>query len=265
MNRTKKYLLALLPALVLWAGCSNMLEELQKTASKTGSGFPANAVFIYTADEFNAVRNDLAGYYVLMADIDLSGYGNWVPIGDYTNRFTGTLDGNGHIINNLTINGTANYQGLFGCIGAGGTVMNLGVSGSVIGHYSIGGLVGYNEGTIENCYTSGSIYGTGGSSAAGGLAGYNNGGAITNCYSSSDVDYTFFDVRIGGLVGINTGSVISCYFTDDSDNGFGTRKTSGWADPLTFTGWNFTTVWAIDDTGTINSGYPYLRSIPPGP
>ena len=40
-----------------------------------------------------------------MSDIDLSITNNWTPIGSRNNPFTGTFDGNGHVIKNLKIEG----------------------------------------------------------------------------------------------------------------------------------------------------------------
>ena len=46
----------------------------------------------------------------------------WTLIGTNTNPFTGTFDGNNKTISGLYINVTADYVGLFGCVGNGGTV-----------------------------------------------------------------------------------------------------------------------------------------------
>lgn len=74
-------------------------------------------VTITSAEELNNIRNNLAGDYVLGNDIDLSSIANWQPTGTLANPFTGTLDGNGHTISNLTINRpTEDNVGLFGVI-----------------------------------------------------------------------------------------------------------------------------------------------------
>ena len=57
-----------------------------------------NGSLIYTRAELDAIRNNPGGSYILMNDIDLSGE-NWTPIP----QFWGTLDGNGHSIDNMTI------------------------------------------------------------------------------------------------------------------------------------------------------------------
>jgi hypothetical protein len=84
---------------------------------------------ICTADQFNNIRNGLAGTYKLLADIDLSSYPDWTPIGNYNTRFTGKLDGNGHTISGLKFKNTDNdaqYTGLFGYIsGSSAEIKNL--------------------------------------------------------------------------------------------------------------------------------------------
>ncbi|MEG2053880.1 MAG: hypothetical protein RR052_02970, partial [Oscillospiraceae bacterium] len=97
---------------------------------------------------------DGTGYKVkMLKDIDLTG-SNWTPIGtfiDETNDkpFKGTFDGNGFEVKNLTINSTADYQGLFGYVGDGGIVQNVGVTGNVNGERYVGGVAGDNEGSVQ--------------------------------------------------------------------------------------------------------------------
>lgn len=89
-----------------------------------GSGTESDPYQIATAGQLDAVRYHLeAGvYFKLTAEIDLSGYSNWQPIGhvdpDYGNSdyyFKGNIDGNGFKIKNLKINETyKDTVGLFG-------------------------------------------------------------------------------------------------------------------------------------------------------
>jgi hypothetical protein len=90
-----------------------------------------------------------------------------------------------------------------------GTITNCYATGSVSGtEYSVGGLVGFNrEGTIINCYSEADVSGT---SRVGGLVGSNFHGTITNSYSTSSIS----GVRAGGLVGWNWhGIITNCYST----------------------------------------------------
>ena len=194
---------------------------------------------IKTAQDLDNIRNNLNGKYILMDDIDLSSFSNWDPIGNDSIHFTGTLEGNGFVIENLTINRSNGSDiGLFGYID-NAEIRNIGLENiNIIGHSSVGGLVGtQTSGTISNCYTNGTLqartglfcgglagYNTGtitdsyskvsitsGKYDVGGLVGYNKG-TITNSFSSGVING---DSSVGGLVGDNTGIVSNCHFTGD--------------------------------------------------
>jgi filamentous hemagglutinin family protein len=145
--------------------------------------------------------------YILANDIDASGTANWNsnagfnPIGNVSSRFTGSFDGLGHTISNLTINRPAQVGvGLFGStIGAQITRARV-VGGSTIGLNYVGGLIGYSEGgAITGGYAAVDVSG---SSGVGGLVGVNtNGGFIT--YSTATGTVTG-SIEVGGLVGSNT-------------------------------------------------------------
>ena len=82
----------------------------------------------------------------------------WTPIGTNTNPFTGTFDGNGHTISGLYCDTPeGGYVGLFGKID-GGEVRHLGVVDSYFaGDGSVGGVCGYNNGTISGCYSTATV------------------------------------------------------------------------------------------------------------
>ncbi len=133
--------------------------------------------------------------------------------------FTGVFDGDGHVVSNITIDtaGASNdYLGLFGAIdGSSGEVKDLGMQNiNITGGDTaalLGGLCGYNNGTISNCYAGVSVTERGGSWRLGGLVGENRGD-VSNCYSTGDVEGRS---AVGGLVGKNLGSVSDCYSTSD--------------------------------------------------
>lgn len=122
----------------------------------SGAGTSSDPFLVTTAAEFNDVRNDLTAYYKQTADISLSGYANWTAIGVFsTSPFSGTYDGDGHKVTGLSITSTAaNGNGLFGVVGAGGVIKNLGVSGDVSGIQSA--RVFGNE-KVTNAMLAGSI------------------------------------------------------------------------------------------------------------
>lgn len=80
-----------------------------------GDGSVENPYQIATARQLDAVRNHLDSNFVLVNDIDLSEYSNWVPIGGYENveegdGLRGSFDGQGHTISNLRINCIDNFH-----------------------------------------------------------------------------------------------------------------------------------------------------------
>ena len=84
-----------------------------------GSGTAENPWRIGTAAQLNNVRNHLKAHFILAADIDMSKYESWEPIGKFAGTaedpdmpdpsvaFTGTFNGGGHTISNLKINDAA--------------------------------------------------------------------------------------------------------------------------------------------------------------
>lgn len=98
------------------------------------------ATIITSVAELQAVANNMAGDYELGADIDLHDV-NWIPLGASANQtnspteFTGTFDGKGYKISNLTINsntrGENNQVGLFAELG-NCTISNLVIDNAVI-------------------------------------------------------------------------------------------------------------------------------------
>ena len=138
-----------------------------------------------------------------------SGLIRWTTIGNSSEKYTGTFDGNGKTISGLYFNnGGQSYVGLFGWID-GGTVKNVGVVDSYInGGNNTGGLCGQNNGTISNCYYIGSVSGN---YYVGGLCGNNTTKCtISNCYYIGSVsgNGTF----VGGFCGMNNGTIKHCYY-----------------------------------------------------
>ena len=186
-----------------------------------GTGEPNNPYQIATAEDLNDIGNhheDFNKCFLVVADIDLADYTGtqFNRIGtDWNNAFTGVFDGNDHKVWNFTWTSTGrSYIGLFGYVAyvAGGQIKNLGLENvdvNAVNGYNVGGLVGYNyRGTITNCYSTGSVSGTG-TFYTGGLVGYNSDGTITNCYSRGSVTGQSY---VGGLAGETySGTIRDCY------------------------------------------------------
>jgi predicted secreted protein len=196
--------------------------DLDAVATKKyagGTGEPNDPYQIATAEDLMQLGDspeDYDKHFILTADIDLDPNlpGRKVfdkaviaPDTDPTDLysefqgtpFTGVFDGNSHTISHLTIMGSG-YLGLLGQLGHGAEVKKLGVvdvniTGS--GDY-VGGLVGYNQGNVIQCYSSGTVNARG---YVGGLVGV-NWGNVAKCHSSVTV---WGQDNVGGLAGHNVG------------------------------------------------------------
>jgi hypothetical protein len=196
---------------------------------ESGDGTNEQPYEIYNYEDLNKIREGLIYAYKLMADLDLDEE-SMIPIGDDETPFTGVFDGNDHVIYNYHYEGLdESYIGLFGY--SKGIIKNLGLkdlniniqgsTNSLV--YSSGvyvaGLVGFNAGIVENCYTTGEVLGK---SNVGGLVGCNYG-EITLCYSeanvtSSDYYYSGYNNEgyyTGGLAGrsATSGTISMSYAT----------------------------------------------------
>ena len=158
------------------------------------------------AENLNDGRDALSYNYILKNDIDASGLvdadGNstYNTIGRGNTAFTGTFDGDGHIIVGLQAKG-----GIFGKLGSGAVVKNINIASSVFTGNNIGDSVGAvaaenNGGSISGISGYGNtIKGSGGS--IGGLVGKNYGG-ISNSNDHSTVIAGEGTVA-GGIAGVN--------------------------------------------------------------
>lgn len=190
---------------------------------------------IATAEALAAINDNLSGHYILTADIDLEG-AEWTPIGAYApsgeseeeqeipaveTAFTGTFDGQGHTIRNLTINQPEGWaMGLFGCANNAQidnfTLENASVDATLMS----ADVVGY-----AYCSTVSGVTLTGGKVTAhagemsaegmyGGIVGTGMGSMIENCSAQADIalpDGTANAGIIGG--GLEMTSVVGCTAT----------------------------------------------------
>jgi len=171
-----------------------------------GSATAQETVEVSNIEDLRGVSDALGGNYVLTEDIDGSGAEGFEPIGNEEERFTGTFDGDGHVISGLTVNRTdEEYVGLFGYVGSEGTVQKLGLENvEVHGGDEVGGLAGRNEGVVRRSHVTGTVEGN---DNVGGLVG-RNVGDITQSYAN--VDVTGKD-NVGGIAGRSVGSITKSY------------------------------------------------------
>jgi hypothetical protein len=188
-----------------------------------------DTIKISTAEQFNEIRNNLGGHYVLEADINLASYANWEPIGQFVPlsdapedeetpnlelAFTGIFDGNGHKISNITIDMPMGMGvGLFGCVaGTDGVVKNLVVENvTVSGMMLVGGVIGYGaaENTVEHIILQGTNNIIG-SAMTGGIVG---GGfcTLTDCEATATITAASDDAVVGIIAGgMESSSIINC-------------------------------------------------------
>ena len=138
-----------------------------------------------------------------------------------------------------------------------------------------GGLIGeaYSGGTINNSYSRSSVtmtYNIYNQGAVGGLYGNDySSGAKSNLYSTGAITMVSgsFPSSTGGLAGSNYTSTTSSYW-DTQTSGWATssggagvvgKTTAQMKTQSTYSGWDFSTIWAIDGSSVINDGYPYLQ------
>lgn len=231
---------------------------LAQTATQpSGDGTAGNPYLIATLENLYWITNnpDKWGedlYYLQTANIDANAtstwfevteeingedityFKGWLPIGSSL-AFYGKYDGNDYTISNLYINRPLeNKIGLLAFTGSSAVLQNIRLENvDITGNQYVGGLVGLNNGTINNCNVSGEVKGyeyvgglvgkdeggttsnsystakvTGNGSHIGGLVGYNRDGTITNSCATGKVEgYN----NVGGLVGTNYGMIENCY------------------------------------------------------
>ena len=164
----------------------------------------------YFANQVNTNHNEMDQNSIyLETNINLNSK-SWKAIGgeksgDYTYKFAGTFDGQGHSIYGLTsLSANGNYAGLFGYVS--GTIKNLHIKNANFTSNAtcIGAIAGSSSGTISGCSVTGTI-------------------------TSTTADY------LGGLVGQNSGTVKLCY----SKAALTGKNVAGWGYCCTFKRFNF--------------------------
>ena len=226
-----------------------------------GSGTAEDPWQIATAEQLDRVRDDLKAHYVLTDDIDLSGYESWIPIGAFQSlsdaledaevphpdfAFTGTFDGAGHTISNLTVSCEAPMgAGLFGC--ASGTESGAASIGhftlkdvNVSGFYLVGGAVGlqFMSCSVTDIHLVGENHLTG-MQGIGGIVG-TGFDLISDCSATADITVSGDDGACAGLIagGTTMSSIKNCEVTGGSITadgnatwGFGALCGAPWGAP----------------------------------
>ncbi len=251
---------------------------------------PLRAQVITTPAELDDVRDDLSGYYVLGADIDMGAFGDFVPIGSGSvvsgNRlpFTGVFDGRNHRIRDLTIRDNTVNCGLFGVLS--GTCKNLGLinvdsdseSSGVRYSAALAGVLRADEGSnnypdeghglIQDCYVIGGAVdtGSGGNGNAGGLVGeVDELSLVIRSFAAIEITGTIL-TNSGALIGLAPGLAVmtDLYYnsaaagTTDAGNGvtatdLGDSPEADYTTQASYVGLDFNDIW-IMNAGTFVDG-----------
>ena len=172
------------------------------------------AKLAWFADAVNKGGTTISGK--LTANINLNGK-TWTAIGTSSNKFAGTLDGDE--AHHYTVSGLKGSKGLFDYVDSTGKVKNLSVDAVLTADGVVGGIVDFNDGTVENCLFSGSVTNSSSWGATGGIVGKNEGenSVVRNCVNTGSIKNTTVSygstLSVGGIVGYTYGKVESCYST----------------------------------------------------
>lgn len=149
---------------------------------------------------------------------------DWTPICNNDNHFCGNFDGMGFTISGLYFNdSTADYVGLFGVVGSGGTVKNVKITDSYFGGKgNVGAIAGYNYyGLIQDCSSCATVKGC--DANVGGIVGENVGN-VERCSNSGKVESS--STNVGGICGKND-NYGTFYFVYNTGNVSGDRNVGG--------------------------------------
>lgn len=210
-----------------------------------GNGTPEAPYEIHSLEDLLNIQYDLTACYILKNTI--SEFGNEVKefesIGQTLSStqdwsleksFRGTFDGNGNGIYGFTILPNGAYCGLFTSIGKEGVVKNLNMSASMNPSEStdctlVGGIAGYNEGTISNCIVKVTSKTPTFVTAAGSIVAV-NAGQIQDCQGEGEITTNNNqNTEVGGIAGINRegGTFDHCIALTKFTNSPGIRKLIG--------------------------------------
>lgn len=248
----------------------------------------------YLAQQVNSGNQYTGIYFKQTKNIDLKSL-PWTPIGSNASTYTfrGVYNGDGYWFDNINVNRSAGYNGLFGAVRVaiitaaviGGTVKGGIHSGGVVGYcynsemsncfnaanisaYTtgvqyLGGVVGRIAVTsaVSNCYNIGKV--TNNTSNNGGITGAIGASTLTNCYNAGEL--TLSGTLFGSIVGSAiTSTITKCYYDNqlsvygginnsDVINQAEGKTTAQMKTKSTYSVWDFAEYWEYKD-----NSYPSL-------
>lgn len=205
---------------------------------------------ITNCDELQNMDADLYGDYTLMNDIDCSGTYGFEPVGRGEGiAFGGTLDGQGHSIDNLIIvQNDSDNVGLFGQTD-GAYVHDFTVSGYIEGEGSVGAVVGsvYGDSTLARVGNHASVYGD--NYYVGGLVGSSGEDASVSIEDSYNQGVVLGSRFVGGILGYSD-YIAEIYTSYNSGDVSGSGDVGGIAGEIAWGG----TVESTFNAGWVDAG-----------
>lgn len=291
MKKKNFYIILLLLSIILFPFSNPTVTFAEEQIKIKGTGMRETPYEITNEKQLIALAENklpTGAYYILKNNITLKS-NNWKPI----EIFDGVFNGNGYVIKNLKVKNSSTGGGFFA--DNWGVIRNLGLEDvNVSSSRNTGGLVGYNNGTIEKCYTTGKVVGTSKElhHHTGGLVGLNTGRILNSysmattfkesggkaggligsnlaaspiqyCYATGKVTYVNVDGQAGGLSGDSLSNRIHFSYYDESTTGCDdTAKgipliSAQMKDISNFENWDTKKVW--DQNPKVNNGYPFLK------
>ena len=191
-----------------WAD-PHVWTEYAASSFADGDGSKNDPYQIATAEQLALLASDPSAYsgkhFSITADISLdktidSEKVDWVPI----SNFTGTVNGNGHVISGMTISNSSFYAGLFGTVWEGSTISGIVIKGATITSNFASGLLAASvtRSAISDCHVVGDITATGNNtSSIGGLISQVGMSNVSQCSSAGTITASGSDYQVGGLFG----------------------------------------------------------------
>lgn len=263
-----------------------VMEGFSGAGGTQSSPYPVS-----TPQDFFNINNNLSASYIQTNDIDFSGI-NFTQIAGVSTvyeKFTGTYDGNGYSLKNITINDnnvTYKEPAVFGI--AGGVIKNVFIKNITINVTKdinrAGGLVGFlYYGKIENCAVEGVINSTDGH--VGGLVGGAYNSSIKNCYAKINMQQSTsakkggficdlqgttiqncYSASIGSVspfvhIIYSNVSIVQCYYDKDLSGGILNlpaigKTTAEMKQQSTYQNWDFVNIWSLK-----SDSYPDLVAL----
>lgn len=215
------------PTLAAFGGRRDQTPTCTNLSFEGGTGTIIDPYQVATVDQLQCINNFGVSHYEIVSNIDASETKLWnngkgfEPIGSDGDTFRSYIDGNQHIIQNISINYmNRNNSGLFGRINKGYEIHNITIrNASINGQNKTGGLIGYSRGNITNINIENARIS--GEHNVGGIIGLNAGTTTEKLRSVSTHTITGED-NVGGIVGSTNASIENSYARIDiNSNGSG--------------------------------------------